>query len=524
MVSANRSGQTAALAPDEITCFAPNDLLDRIGVGAYRLSPEGELLATNSCLSLLLAVDPGARADLQALPADALSQEQCECERQWKTSRGSPMRVRDVRRVVRDASGGLLGFEGVITPLGGASAYTALEARLTEILPASGALLWIDIIHFRDVTELLGHRVGEELVHQLEIRITRRMPAEAIFAHASGSQFAAFVPGLDRTAAEKLAAALVADIEQPFLLNGVEMSVGSQVAVALCPEHGSGVAELTQSAEAALHAARTSSRSGYTVYDSSAGEEARSRAELSTDLRRALDRGELELFYQPQVSLSGEVRALEALLRWRHPAKGLLVPARFMDIAEETGLIVPIGAWVLEEACRRCIVWNQDRALPVKVCVNVSALQFYFSDLTDMVRGVLQRTGLPPRLLELELTETLLLRDTPKCCQDLEAIRKLGVTIAIDDFGTGYSSLGYLRKLPVDVVKIDRSYVADLQPGGMPALVEAITLMAHGLGLQVVAEGIERTEQVDMLRDLSVDLVQGYLFGRPRRLGDTEIV
>jgi diguanylate cyclase (GGDEF)-like protein len=432
--------------------------------------------------------------------------------------------VRDVRKAVRGDGGEVVGFEGVVTPLGGAAAYSALETRLAEILPASGALFCLDVTRFRDVTELLGHRVGEDLIHQLEARLSRRLPMGAVFGHAGGSQFACFVAGLGLREAEELATALLETIEQPFLLNGVDMFASAHIGIALSPEHGSTVAELTRSADAALYLARNKNRPGYTLYSTDAGAEVRNRAELAVDLRRALDRRELELFYQPQVTLSADVRAMEALLRWRHPTKGLLVPGQFIDIAEETGLIVPIGGWVVEEACRRCKMWNQDRRRQIKVCVNVSALQFYFSDLADVVRGALDRTGLPAQLLELELTETLLLRDTWKCTQDLEEIRKLGVTIAIDDFGTGYSSLSYLRKLPVDVVKIDRSYVADLHPGGMPALVGAITAMAHGLGLQVVAEGIERTDQMEILRGLSVDLVQGYLFGRPKRLNEADPV
>jgi EAL domain-containing protein (putative c-di-GMP-specific phosphodiesterase class I) len=179
---------------------------------------------------------------------------------------------------------------------------------------------------------------------------------------------------------------------------------------------------------------------------------------------------------------------------------------------------------VLGQACRRCQLWNQGSSRPIKVCVNVSALQFYFAEITQVVRNALEQSNLPPQLLELEITESVLLRDASKCSRDLQELREMGVSIAIDDFGTGYASLGYLKKLPVDVVKIDRSYVADLRAGGAPALVEAITAMAHSLGLQVVAEGIERHDQMEVLRGASVDLVQGYLFGRPRRLAETEPV
>jgi diguanylate cyclase (GGDEF)-like protein len=420
--------------------------------------------------------------------------------------------------------GRLLGYEGIVTPLSTPAKQVSFEDRLADMLPEGGALIWIDITRFRDITEMLGLRVGEELVRQIHSRLAPLVSSSGIYAHTGASQFAVFLPRADVEDAGRLATELIKAVEEPFVLNGIDMFVSAAAGIALAPEHGQTVTELTQSANTALYLSRNTYRGGYVVYERTAGEAVRNRTQLAADLRNALTRNELELFYQPQVDLDGEVRALEALLRWRHPQRGLLLPGHFIDVAEETGIIVPIGSWVIEEACRRCVLWNSERERPIKVCVNVSALQFYFSDLAEVVRGAVERTGLPPHLLELELTETVLLRDVHKCSNDLEAIRALGVTIAIDDFGAGYSGLSYLRKLPVDVVKIDRSFISDLKPGGMPSLVAAITSMAHGLGLRVVAEGIERSDQMELLRGLAVDLVQGYLIGRPRRLSDSEPV
>jgi EAL domain-containing protein (putative c-di-GMP-specific phosphodiesterase class I) len=237
--------------------------------------------------------------------------------------------------------------------------------------------------------------------------------------------------------------------------------------------------------------------------------------EIAQGLRRALERNEFQLFYQPQADLSGRIRGFEALLRWQHPSRGLLTPDEFIGIAEETGLIVPIGTWVIDEACRQASRWNTGRAQPVKVAVNVSSLQFYFSDLAAIVRAALEKTAVRPEWLELELTESILIRDKANCATDLRQLRSLGITIAIDDFGTGYSCLSYLRQLPVDVLKIDRSFLTGIDSPSGAAVLEAITALAHSLQLRVVAEGVEGHPQMQAIRRLGVDLAQGFLIGRP---------
>jgi EAL domain-containing protein (putative c-di-GMP-specific phosphodiesterase class I) len=237
--------------------------------------------------------------------------------------------------------------------------------------------------------------------------------------------------------------------------------------------------------------------------------------QIESDLRKAVSRSELELFYQPQVDLDRQLIGMEALLRWNHPAHGMLLPYEFIPIAEQTGLIVPIGSWVIGEACRQWAEWQASFGSSIKVAVNISALQFYFSDLPEVVRMTLEEAAVPPQAFGIELTETVLMRNTEQSATALQRLRQLGVTIAIDDFGTGYSSLSYLQYLPVDALKIDRSFLQQIHLKTTSAVVQAITNLAHGLGLRVVAEGVETAEQMDLVRCFGVDLVQGFLIGRP---------
>jgi EAL domain-containing protein (putative c-di-GMP-specific phosphodiesterase class I) len=307
----------------------------------------------------------------------------------------------------------------------------------------------------------------------------------------------------------------VGTLQSPFVINTLELFVTASVGVCLYPAHGRTAAELQQRADSAMYQAKTRGKNCVAYYDPATETGARDRMDTATRLRRAVERNELELHYQPQVDLDGRLRGFEALLRWRHPTRGLEYPGSFIPIAEETGLIVPIGAWVIQEACRHCAEWTRVLGRPLKVAVNVSALQFYFSDLTEVVRGALAQTSLDPRCLEIELTESLLMRDSQQATAELDKLRKLGVTLAIDDFGTGYSSLSYLRNLPVDLVKIDRSFLHNLDGRSGTAIIGAITAVAHALGLRVIAEGVERPEQMNALRELKIDSAQGFLLARP---------
>jgi EAL domain-containing protein (putative c-di-GMP-specific phosphodiesterase class I) len=304
-------------------------------------------------------------------------------------------------------------------------------------------------------------------------------------------------------------------LQESFQIDDYELFVTASIGISMFPGDAATASELHQKADAAMYRAKGRGRNCHAFYDATLECGAKERLETETGLRRAVQNGELKLFYQPQVDLQGKLQGMEALLRWQHPKRGLVPPADFIPIAEETGLIVPIGSWVIREACRQCAEWRRAGYKSLKVAVNVSALQFYFSDLVEIVRGALLSFDLPPECLELELTESLIMRSSEDSTKELQRLRALGVTVAIDDFGTGYSSLSYLQKLPVDLLKIDRSFLQDVGVVSTCALIQAITAVAHSLGLRVVAEGIETQVQLDSIRRIGVDLAQGYLFGRP---------
>ena len=401
----------------------------------------------------------------------------------------------------------------------------AFEQAIASRLDQHFVVMWLDLDRFKEVNDSLGHSAGNELLRHVATRIEESVPPGSIVARIGGDEFAVLLSGCDESQAVTVARHLLDEISEPFQILEAELFITASVGIVIAPDHGQSVEEVCQNADTAMYLAKNQGRNSAAVYSAAAGQAARTRLELGRDLRRALARKEFELHFQPQVDMNGQVRCFEALIRWNHPERGLLFPGHFIDIAEETGLIVPLGAWVMEEACRKCALWNTGRTMPVKVAVNVSALQFYFSDLAQVVRDALESSNLAPELLEIELTESLLLRDTAKCLQDLASLRALGVSVAIDDFGAGYSCLSYLQRLPVDVLKIDRSFfMRDREEKSTAAVVGAITGLAHGLGLQVVAEGIEEPHQMTVLRQLRVDLVQGYLFGRPRPMADSEPV
>lgn len=395
---------------------------------------------------------------------------------------------------------------------------TILEARLSSALQAhdSVALCWLDLDRFKEINESLGHAVGDDLIRQVSRRLLRHLPPRAMLARMLGDEFAVILPGADAHTASEIAEQLLASLHGPFQLNGFEVFVTASIGIALYPEHGLSGSELQQNADAAMYHAKARGRNGFSLYQDDISTTARHRLDIAQGLRGALERNEFQLHYQPQVDLHGRLHGFEALLRWQHPVRGLLNPGEFIPIAEETGLIVPIGSWVIEEACRQSALWNRHRSRPLKVAVNVSSLQFYFSDLSAVVRNALEKSGVRPECLEIELTESILVHDKASCATDLRQLRALGITIAIDDFGTGYSCLSYLQRLPVDVVKIDRSFLSDLGSPSGTAVLNAIAALAHGLGLLVVVEGVEHPDQMHAVRRFDIDLVQGFLLGKPQ--------
>jgi diguanylate cyclase (GGDEF)-like protein len=376
-------------------------------------------------------------------------------------------------------------------------------------------LLWIDLDRFKEVNDSLGHRIGDALIRQVAGRLSEGAGKATLLARIGGDEFAIILhASATRADAELCAQRIAYELEASFQIEEYELFVTASIGISMYPEHACTAVELQQKADTAMYRAKSRGKNGYAFFEESLESGARARLEMETSLRRALQNGELQLFYQPQVDLDGQLLGMEALLRWHHPKRGTVSPAEFIPIAEETGLIVPIGSWVIREACRQCAEW-QKQGLDIKVAVNVSALQFYFSDLLDIVRTALSTYNLKPESLELELTESLIMRNAEDSTEELQNLRGLGVSVAIDDFGTGYSSLSYLQKLPVDLLKIDKSFIQEIDVASTCALIQAITQVAHSLGLRVAAEGVETASQLQAIRRIGVDIAQGYLFGAP---------
>jgi diguanylate cyclase (GGDEF)-like protein/PAS domain S-box-containing protein len=372
------------------------------------------------------------------------------------------------------------------------------------------AVLFLDLDGFKEVNDSLGHAAGDDLLVQLARRLRSLVPAEGTVARLGGDEFAVIVDS--REDAERLAAAVLDDLRAPFVVGERDLHVGAAIGVASAAD-ASDIEQLQRNADLAMYRAKDAGGGVYATYDPAMHEGLTRRLELAADLRLALERNELVLHYQPTVCLrTGSIVGFEALVRWNHPSLGLIPPLEFIGVAESTGLIVPLGRWVLTEACRQAVAWNR----PLKMAVNVSVRQFDSGDLAATVAEVLAVTGMPADRLCLEMTESVLLTDTDENLSRIVSLKALGIQLAMDDFGTGYSSLAYLRRFPMDVLKIDRSFVDRL--GGDPAdeaLVQTIVRMGRNLGMSLVAEGIETDVQLALLRAMGCDHAQGYLLSRP---------
>ncbi|MCS6877364.1 MAG: EAL domain-containing protein [Geminicoccaceae bacterium] len=385
----------------------------------------------------------------------------------------------------------------------------ALNARSDRRL----AVFLLDLDRFKDVNDTLGHAAGDELLRIAAARLSAELRASDVLARLGGDEFAILVPDLaEAEQALALAGRLLRALAEPFAIEKQTVRAGGSIGIALAPEHGRSAGDLLRNADIALYRAKALGRGQACLFAAPMAEEYRERQRLEADLRAALERGELALHYQPKFDArTGALTSCEALLRWHHPERGSVPPARFVPLAEETGLIHAIGAWVLEEACRQAVAWG---GLPV--AVNLSPVQLRDEELPERVRAVLEATGLPPDRLELEITETALLDEGERAIRTLRALRALGVRIAMDDFGTGHSSLGHLQRLPFDKLKIDRSFVDRLEEDPRRrAIVAAIVDLARAFGMATCAEGVETDGQLDALRRTGCEEVQGYLLARP---------
>lgn len=382
-----------------------------------------------------------------------------------------------------------------------------------------GALLVLDLDRFKLINDTLGHRIGDRLLMQVARRLELLQERDGVIvSRHGGDEFAVFCPGLDRDEAEKAAAALHERLSVSYLVDGHELFVTPSIGVALADfadRRDADVEGLIRQADAALFAAKEMGRNTTVLYDESMSERNQDKIQLIGQLRKAIEKGEFELHYQPRFDIrSRKPVGVEALIRWRNPFIGMVPPARFIPLAEETGLIVPIGNWVLMTACRQAREWL-DEGLRIAVSVNISGYQFHHDDIVARIRHVLESSGLPPELLHLEVTESLPLIELS--AEKLRNIRALGVGIALDDFGTGYSSLNYLRSLPFDILKIDKSFIQRMVEDDFHSnMVKSIITLTHILGKRVVAEGIEKEEHLHFLKSFHCDEAQGFLLSRPQ--------
>jgi diguanylate cyclase (GGDEF)-like protein/PAS domain S-box-containing protein len=407
-------------------------------------------------------------------------------------------------------------------PLTGLPNRRLLEDRLTQALALSyrnrkqTAVMFVDLDRFKAINDSLGHAVGDLLLKEVAQRLVRQLRVGDTICRIGGDEFVVVLPEIKRSEdAAHVAQKVLEQLSQPVIVEERELIVTPSIGIAVFPEDGRDAETLIRNSDAAMYHAKELGRANYQFFTAEMNQAASRRLALEADLRRALGRDELRVHYQPIVrARSGRIAAHEALVRWQHPERGLIAPADFIDLAEETGLILKLGEWVLRQACRWATFIGVERGLPVSV--NLSPRQFNDPKLVHTVAAALHETGLPARLLQLEITESTAMQHTDVALATLRRLKELGVSVAIDDFGTGYSSLSYLKRFPVDTLKIDGSFTSEL-PGDPDqcAIVSAIVALAHALELEVIAEGVETAAQREFLESCGCDYIQGYLTGMP---------
>jgi len=385
------------------------------------------------------------------------------------------------------------------------------------------ALLFIDLDRFKIINDSLGHDAGDMLLVEVASRLHEALRASDIVARLGGDEFVVILDGTsDRGDVERVASHLLSVLGQPMQLSGHECHSTASIGIALYPEHGDDAATLTKNADMAMYQAKEDGKNSFRFFSGEIKVQSIERLRLESELRRAVERRQFSLHYQPKVDLgTGQITGVEALLRWKHPELGQVSPAQFIPLAEETGLIVPIGRWVLREACAQNMTWQRGGLRPVSMAVNLSPRQFADEHLLNDVDEALQASGMSAVLLQLEVTESMVMRNVARAVRVLNAIQDRGIRLAIDDFGTGYSSMSLMKQFPIDTIKIDRSFVRDLpRDSEDQAIAQAIISMGKALGMTVVAEGVETAEQHAFLRNHDCDEMQGYLFSKPLPAGE----
>lgn len=390
-----------------------------------------------------------------------------------------------------------------------------LEAQLRDAEAAGDtfALLCVDLDRFKEINDVFGHVTGDGLLQEVGRRI-ETAAGNAFLARLGGDEFAVISrPGCDPSQTAAIGDQLLSSVAEELTIDGHPLRIALSVGVAMFPNDGGNSASLVANADAALYRAKTDGRGTVRFFAAEMDQKLRERRAMQHDLRSAIERNELRLYYQPEAEVEGNIVGLEALLRWEHPRKGIIPPAVFIPLAEESGLILSIGEWVLRTACSEATRWSK----PIRVGVNLSPIQFRHGDLPGLVHSILLETGLAPSRLELEITEGVLIDDFSRTVSVLRRLKALGVRIAMDDFGTGYSSLSYLQAFPFDKIKIDQTFISNLKHNSQSAtIVRAVIGLARGLEVPVIAEGVETREQLEFLTDADCDEVQGFIIGRPQ--------
>ena len=501
---------------------------------------------------LSFLVPPGRQAEIQAIMERVLSGQPIEClETQRLTKTGSAIDVSLSVSPIKDASGHIAGasaiarditqrkaaekqvqFLAYYDALTGLPNRTLLQDRLAKALASARrrkdkvALLFLDLDRYKTINDSLGHSVGDLVLKEVAERLKRFAREQDTIARVGGDEFLIVLTAVKDAADAAVAAERLMDaMTVELVIQGRSLSISCSIGISISPEHGRDGEALIKNADAAMYCAKESGYNSFRFFTADMNAEAMERLTLEHSLRLALGREELFLVYQPQMDIAtGRIIGLEALLRWQHPELGLVPPDKFIRIAENGGLIMPIGEWVLRTACFQTRKWQDEGLLAVSVAVNVSAVQFRQAGFCELIRRVLHETGLAPQYLELELTESLLLSNADVMFSVLQELRAMGLKLAIDDFGTGYSSLSYLKQFPVGKLKIDRSFIRDVAVNpDDAAITTAIISMAKSLNLKVIAEGVEDEAQMSFLRAHQCDEIQGYYFSKPLgvdRVGD----
>jgi diguanylate cyclase (GGDEF)-like protein len=392
------------------------------------------------------------------------------------------------------------------------------EILLSKRSQVQSGLFFIDLDHFKHVNDTLGHDYGDELLIQVASRLGSCLRESDTVCRLGGDEFTVILAGVHKIEdVGHIAKTIIEQLQTVFNVNGSEVFIGGSIGIAICPENGEDFETLTKNADIAMYRAKESGRGTYKFFTKDMDEKNSIRLALEGDLRMAVEKEQLTVYYQPKIDIaSGKIHSMEALVRWVHPVKGIISPGDFIPLAEETGLIIPLGEWVLRESCRQLKQWWDGGMPNIRVAVNLSGLQFQAPNLVEKVNAILEETGLPATGLELEITESMAMDGVEKAIEIVQKLRNLGVQISIDDFGTGYSSLSHLKKFPLHAVKIDQSFVRDLtNDSDDAAIVASILSLAKAMNLRVVAEGVENIEQLKYLKDRDCSEVQGFYFSKP---------